>query len=68
MNDQIETATEELPVNGIVLGRTGATIVISLAAYGAVSLLEDAVSFVKKINRNRKAEEAAKVETDTPEK
>lgn len=67
MNDQIESATETISANGIVLGKTGTAVVASLAIYGAVSLAEDVVSLAKKIARRRKATEAPEQAEKTPQ-
>lgn len=67
MNDQIESATETLSLDGIVLGKTATTIVTSLAVYGALSLTRDVTGFAKKVYNKRKAtREAAEKADPTP--
>jgi hypothetical protein len=68
--DQITTAAEALPTDGIVLGKTTSRVVISLAIYGGLSLTRDSVRFAKKIIDSRKKTEEkteVKVETETTE-
>lgn len=68
MNDPIESVPNEITLpKGIVLGKTGTSVLVSLAAYGAVSATKDAVRFSKKILRNRKLKKAADQAEQTPE-
>jgi hypothetical protein len=69
MNDQLETATEDLPQE-LRIEATGvvAIAIISLATYGAQDLTRRGVAKANQIRINRKARKVAKqAETATPE-
>lgn len=63
MTDPNETAVEAVSdKTPIEISSTTGTIIICLATYGAVSVVNDARSLLTKIRRNRKAKKEVKVE------